>query len=82
MIFSSQCFDGIDNGDVNLSDLRVTLDLICLTLPPETDLAESTNRPCYTRMTSHVSQMSYRSSSSLSDFDDVMDGVVGGADKE
>ena len=63
-----ECFDDI-SGEIDLNDLRVTFDLICLTLPPETDLSESDHRPCYTRMTSYASQLSY--ASSLSDNEEV-----------
>ena len=50
-------------SEVNLSDLQITLDIICLMLPPETDVTETSSRPCYYRMTSHMSQVSYTSTS-------------------
>ncbi len=43
--------------------MHVTLDILCLTLPPEVDLAVSNSRPCYNRMTSFTSQVSYASMS-------------------
>ena len=55
--------------EVDINSLRVTLDVICLTLPPEADLEEPAKRPCFTRMASFTSHMS-NISSSPSDVED------------
>lgn len=44
--------------EVDLKDLHVTLDLICLTLPPEVDEEMPQKRPCFQRLTSLASQVS------------------------
>ena len=53
-----ECLEECENAEIDLNDLHVTLDVICLTLPPQEDLTEKPARPCYTRMTSYMSQMS------------------------
>lgn len=44
--------------DCDISDLKVTLDFICLTLPPADDLKDSSARPSYNRTVSNISQTS------------------------
>jgi hypothetical protein len=57
------------NGEINLNECRITLDLICLTLPPEEHLLEASTRPCYQRMTSLASQVSYSTTADDTDLD-------------
>ena len=40
-------------ADIDLNDVKVTLDIICLTLPPQED--RNNCRPCYHRVTSYTS---------------------------
>ena len=81
LLFSAElkgCFDDL-TACLDLSRLQVTLDVICLTLPPETDLSETTNRPCYSRMTSYASQMSNVSESSSGSDDDPKTDTIHGS---
>ena len=61
------------NSDLDLNECQMTLDMICLTLPPEEDLQEHSRRPCYQRMTSYASQLSTQGShvDDLLDTDDL-----------
>lgn len=49
----------VGDADVDLGNIRVTLDVICLTLPSaDEDPKVSNGRPCYNRYTSFSSQTS------------------------
>jgi hypothetical protein len=51
--------DFVSGQDIDISSIRVTLDLICLTLPlADEDPRQSSGRPCYKRWTSYSSQTS------------------------
>ena len=52
-----ECFSDMDSNTVDLSNVLITLDVTCVTLPPETELSKTTQRPCYTRMLSNMSQV-------------------------
>lgn len=47
-----ECFASYPSSELDLSQLRITLDLVFLTLPAESELSEDSARPCYTRFTS------------------------------
>ena len=50
----------LDCSEIDMSSLKLTLDIICLSLPPAPpeDLKEMVGRPCYDRLTSFNSQIS------------------------
>ena len=50
----SSCF-GDNDSVVDLAEYHITLDMVCMTLPPEEDLEVPSTRPCYQRMTSYGS---------------------------
>ena len=54
------CF-GDNDSVVDLAEYHITLDIICLTLPPEADLDVPSTRPCYQRMTSYTGSYSNES---------------------
>ncbi|XP_077980912.1 KICSTOR complex protein SZT2-like isoform X2 [Glandiceps talaboti] len=51
------CFDDPD-VDIDLSDLNITLDIICLTLPPDLDMSMSSLRPVKRERTTSTGSMS------------------------
>ncbi|ELT88148.1 hypothetical protein CAPTEDRAFT_222074 [Capitella teleta] len=70
------------SAEVNLNECYITLDMICLTLPPEDNLMEATARPCYERMTSIVSQISFSSHADDTDLDAASTTDVGGLSRQ